>query len=447
MRTRLGSPAARPRTRSARRGSRLRPPAFVLGLGENGYAMARSLAAAGVPVVGFYREAAESGRWSRFCSSQRIPPGLDEEAVCRLLIEQAGRFAGTPVLIPTSDEYALLVAAHARALSRQFLFHWNEPGLLETIVDKSRMARACREADIAAPASRATVMGEDVDALAREVTYPCLVKPNRSFRVPFPEGRKNFVAQTARQLREFFGKHPDLLGNTLCQEVVAGGDDGIFQCNVLVGTAGSPAGIVSVRKLRQYPPGYGVMCHGRSEANAEVEVLALRLLRYLGYRGLASLEFKYAAAGGRPCFIEMNPRLPWYNALFAQAGVDLARMAYFDLADPSVSASVQARNDVHWVSFKLDLAWYLASRGRRPGVWAWLRSLARASAFAWFDATDLRPFLHSTGALAVTCARRVKERLFSAKATASASARHPADGVASVMKTQQAPVPPARRWQ
>jgi D-aspartate ligase len=405
---RTGPEAAR-KSRTApvrRKGGGLRPPAFVLGLGENGYALVRSLAAAGVPVLGFYREPGESGRWSRLCPSRRIAPGLDDEAVCRFLIEQTSRLAGTPVLFPTSDEYALLLAAHMRALSRHFLFHWNEPGLLDTIVDKARMARACEGAGIVVPTTRATVAGDDVDALARAVTYPCLVKPNRSFRVPFPEGRKNFVAQSPQQLCDFFSMQPHLLGNTICQAVVVGGDDGIFQCNVLVGAEGRPAGMVNVRKLHQYPPGYGVMSHGRTEGSDEVAALAARLLRHLGYRGLASLEFKYPDAGGPPCFIEMNPRLPWYNALFPQAGVDLAGMAYHDLVDPSPATPRQARDGVHWVSFKLDLAWFFAAPGRRPGIWSWVRSLSRASAFAWFDARDVRPFLHSVCVLVATCVRR-----------------------------------------
>ena len=67
----------------------------------------------------------------------------------------------------------------------------------------------------------------------------------------------------------------------------------------------------------------------------------------LGYRGLGSLEFKYRHKDSGYYFIEMNTRLPWYNGVFADAGVNLPHLAYLDLASglPHIMLPVTLRRN------------------------------------------------------------------------------------------------------
>ena len=141
------------------------------------------------------------------------------------------------------------------------------------------------------------------------------------------------------------------------------------------------------------------MCFGRSEENEIVATQALRLLSALQYRGVASLEFKRRAQDGRYYFIEMNPRLPWYNALFFDAGVNLPYLTYLDLTGGPRSNRIipRQRDGVHWISFKLNLGWLLLTPGKGPArLLSWLRSVARARSYAWFDWRDPKPFLRAT---------------------------------------------------
>jgi len=392
-----GSPAGGNQPRS---GIPDAPPqyAFVLGLGENGYGVVRALAGQGVALVGFHREHAEFGRYSRLCEARFLAPSLDDAAICRELVAQARLCGGRPVLVPTSDEYAALLASRASLLAPHFLFHWVDEDCLADIIDKARILRICELAGVPVPRTRVTVANDDPASLARELVYPCLIKPNRSFRTPFPAGLKNFVAATRDQLVGFYRSQPQLLGATICQEVIAGGDGDIFQCTVLVGRSGGAPVLFSTRKLHQYPPGYGVMCFGRSESNPVVEAMTLRMLEQLQYRGLASLEFKYRPADGSFHFIEMNPRLPWYNQLFATAGVNLAHLAYRDLTGDAlpVPRAIQ-ENGVYWLSLKLDFGWFLRTRrSAAMPLLSWLLSVARARSHAWFNWFDPQPFARAS---------------------------------------------------
>jgi predicted ATP-grasp superfamily ATP-dependent carboligase len=388
-----------------------RPPAFILGLGVNGYGILRSLAREGVRAVGFYTDHEEFGRFSKHCEACFLPASLDEREICRVLIEHGERAGGKPVLFPTSDYHSLLLAKYRDELSRHFHFHWVEEQSLRCIVDKARMSSICRQAGLAVPRTHVTQRDENLAELAAGLSFPCLVKPSRSFDCPFPAGLKNFVAGSPDELLAFYRAHPELKGTTVCQEIIEGGDENMFEWIGLVDGSGEARAEFCARKLRQYPPGYGVMCFGRSEHNAVLSAQSLPLVRSLRYRGLGSIEFKYRPEDGRYYFIEMNPRLSWFSALFADAGVNFAYLAYLELTQSGSAEPVRARqrHGVHWINFRLDLKWFARARsaGVRVGLLAWLRSAARARSFAWFDWRDPKPFLRQTMPLFAAGVRRL----------------------------------------
>ena len=315
-------------------------------------------------MTGFFAGPEEFGRYSKYCEALHLELSLGEERIVRELMRLAGQCAARPVLFPTSDYYTAFLARHRERLSGHFSFHWVDEATLSGVVDKARMNGICREAGVRVPRTHVVGLDEDLAALARTLPFPCLVKPSRSFDNAFPARRKNFVAGSPEDFLAFYRAHPRLKGETVCQEIIEGGDENVFQCTVLMRRSGEVGAAFGARKLRQYRPGYGVMCFGRSEENEVVKEQALRLLNHLRYRGLASLEFKYRASDGRYYFIEMNPRLPWYSALCADAGVNLPQLAYLELTDdrPARALPSRQRNGVHWICFKLDLGWFLLSR-------------------------------------------------------------------------------------
>src|SRR4029077_1238251 len=182
------------------------------------------------------------------------------------------------------------------------------------------------------------------------------------------------------------------------QELIEGGDDQVFQCTALVNHAGEIAACSTVRKLRQYPPGFGSMCYGQTEPNEAMAAQAFKLLRALGYRGLGSLEFKYRQKDGGYYFIEMNTRLPWYNGIFADAGVNLAHLAWLDLTGQPATDSTrpQQRDRTTWVGYHNYASWFRETKNRRPtSRLTFLSHVARARSYAWWNWSDPKPFLAS----------------------------------------------------
>jgi D-aspartate ligase len=321
------------------------------------------------------------------------------------------------VLFATSDWFARFLSNQQERLAQKFLFHWVPPELFTTIVDKGRMVEFCRRAGVKVPRTHIPLPEDDMAQVTSDFVYPCLVKPIHRYTAGFPvETAKVLIAQTPQEAQAFFARYPQLKGGTLMQELIEGGDDQVFQCTALVNQAGEIAAHSTVRKLRQYPPGFGSMCYGQTEANDAMAAEAFKLLRALGYRGLGSLEFKYRQKDGGYYFIEMNTRLPWYNGLFADAGVNLARLAYIDLAGSQPGKSMinplklpQQLNGTTWVGYHNYASWFretrsLETRSRETrsretknehptSRMKFLSNVARAKSYAWWNWADPMPFL------------------------------------------------------
>src|SRR5690348_17121190 len=251
-------------------------PVFVEGLDISAYGIARSVGRHGVPVYALNDRLRDPLRYSSYCrdcfifsddpSQPRAYAGdsvANEEVLRGQMLEWGAGFRQKPVLFATSDWFARFLSNQQERLAQKFLFHWVPPELFTTIVDKGRMVEFCRRAGVKVPRTHITRPEDDMAQVARDFVYPCLVKPIHRYTAGFPvETAKVLIAQTAQEAQAFFAKYPQLKGATLMQELIEGGDDQVFQCTALVNQAGEIAAHSTVRKLRQYPPGFGSMCYG-----------------------------------------------------------------------------------------------------------------------------------------------------------------------------------------
>jgi predicted ATP-grasp superfamily ATP-dependent carboligase len=124
----------------------------------------------------------------------------------------------------------------------------------------------------------------------------------------------------------------------------------------------------------------------------------LKLLRALDYRGLGSLEFKYRSSDHRYYFIEMNTRLPWYNGIFDDAGVNLPYLTYLDLSGKSDEFELQTTQQqvIAWTSYRKYSAWYKETRTAHPiSFWNWIWTIKRVRSYAWWNWRDPAPFVAS----------------------------------------------------
>jgi predicted ATP-grasp superfamily ATP-dependent carboligase len=119
------------------------------------------------------------------------------------------------------------------------------------------------------------------------------------------------------------------------------------------------------------------------------------LLSAFHYRGLASIEFKFNASDGKFYLIELNPRTVSGNELGIRAGVDLAWIAYCDMAGVVRDATPVpgAQLGVKYVHEEWDVQSFAELHKRGELTFAeWIRSLWGTRAwglFAWDDPLPL----------------------------------------------------------
>jgi predicted ATP-grasp superfamily ATP-dependent carboligase len=396
-------------------------PVFVEGLDISAYGIARSVGRLGVPVCALNDKLRDPLRYSKYVRECFVYPDDpnqprayagdsvgNEDVLCRLILEWGARFQHKPVLFATSDWFARFLSNRQDELKERFLFHWVPPALFSNIVDKGTMVRFCERTGVKVPRTHITRREDDMAQVARDFVYPSLIKPIHRYTAGFPvETAKVLIAQTAQEAQAFFEKYPQMKGATLMQELIEGGDDQVFQYTALINTQGEIAAYSTVRKLRQYPAGYGSMCYGQTEYNEALALAGRELILALGYRGLGSIEFKYRQKDSGYYFIEMNTRLPWYNGLFADAGVNLPYLAYLDLAsglsahNATGFAPPQQRDGATWVGYHNYAACVREIRGQEIKTtqpisqMIFLGHVARAKSYGWWNWADPKPFLAS----------------------------------------------------
>ncbi|HZE24980.1 MAG TPA: hypothetical protein VE054_13360 [Blattabacteriaceae bacterium] len=391
-------------------------PVFVEGLDISAYGITRSVGRHGVPVYALNDKLRDPLRYSKYVRECFVYPDdpnqprayagdsvANEDVLCRLMLEWAARFEQKPVLFATSDWFARFLSHRQEELKDKFLFHWAPTDLFTTIVDKGSMVRFCERTGIKVPRTHITRREDDMAQIARDFVYPSLIKPIHRYTAGFPvESAKVLVAQNPREAHEFFARYPQMKGATLIQELIEGADDQVFQYTALVNTQGKIAAHSTVRKLRQYPAGYGSMCYGQTEKNEALAAEGRKLILALGYRGLGSLEFKYRQKDGGYYFIEMNTRLPWYNGLFADAGVNLPHLAYLDLtngiSEPNTAmlAPPQQRDGTTWVGYHNYASCFREIKYQHSlSRMNFLSHVARSKSYGWWNWADPKPFLAS----------------------------------------------------
>jgi len=113
-----------------------------------------------------------------------------------------------------------------------------------------------------------------------------------------------------------------------------------------------------------------------------VTALGRELVRRLGLRGVAKLDFK-RAPDGQLYLLEVNPRFTLWHHLGARAGVNIPALVYADLAGLPRGRVLQARAGVRWckpwddvaaaraagVPFLRWLPWALGCEAKRVVAW------------------------------------------------------------------------------
>jgi D-aspartate ligase len=370
--------------------------AMVLGMGTGGLGAMRALGEQGIHVSGLGWQPRTPAAVSRYCARALTcaSPAREPERVVEVLLAETQRLGAPAVLLPTSDEGLQLLASHADALRGAYLFTLQEPRLQAALVDKRLQYQLAERVGTPYPQTFYPYHGDDLERVTREVRYPVLLKPALSHLWSRVVGNKGIRVDGPEELASRYAELEAHGLEVMVQSIVGGPVTNEYLLDAYLDASGQVLGRVTRRKLRQFPPDFGVGTLIESARCAEVERIGLELLQRIGYHGLACVQFKRDDRDGRLYLLEINGRLTLNSFHVTRCGVNLPLLAYLDLTGQHPRPIARSRVGVRSLDLARDIQAFLALReSGELSALGWLRSVASARAFAHFDLRDPLPFL------------------------------------------------------
>jgi D-aspartate ligase len=375
-----------------------RPFAIVIGLDHvNGIQTARILARRGVPVIGIAKDPKHYCCRTRVCD-RIVFTETTTDSLIETLEEMGPTLGEKAVLFPCLDPHVLLISRHRRRLEPWYHIVLPAPDTVEMLMDKVRFYLFAQENGFPIPRTVFLHSRADAERAARELTFPCMLKPPLSGT---PEWEKNsrlkaYVLSDPVQFLDVYRRLSALSDVLIAQECVVGPISNLYSCNCYLNADSEPLVTFIARKLRQWPPETGESCLGEECRNDEVLHETIRLFKAVGYRGLGYVEMKQDVRTGKFSIIEPNVGRPTGRSPIAEAGgVELVYTMYCDaLGRPLPVNREQHYGNVKWMYLKRDLqsALYYRRRGELT-LRDWWRSLRGRKVDALFAWDDPGPFI------------------------------------------------------
>jgi D-aspartate ligase len=372
----------------------------VVLLGANFYTALgaiRSLGRRKVPVYALdYHFPTAYALSSKYVTRKIMCPDINkgDEELAAFLVEMGKEFNERPVLLATADSYALMISKYSEQLSRYYRFPDMPAGLLERIIDKKGLSELAAEHGLLAPQTFIAGDGADLDKIAAEINYPCIIKPALSHKFVRIFRQKCLFANNSSELGDALEKARNENLVVMVQEVIPGFDDCMYVFDAYINKEGRVTHTFTAQKLRQFPINFGSSTLTHHLYDRELVEAGTEYMKKLGYRGYGEIEFKKHPKNGRFYMIEINARLSTLNILFDKCGVEFTYAMYRDLIGDPLPDFHLAEDQpwAFWHAYEdmISVSAYLRKKQLTPAevIRPWL---SHRKAHAIWAADDIKP--------------------------------------------------------
>lgn len=373
------------------------PYAIVIGLDHlNGLQTARILARHKVPIIGVAKDPKHYGSSTKVCEKIIFTDTVSEELIETL--ETLGpKLDQKAVLFPCTDMNVLLVSQHRQRLKEWYHVVLPSQDVVEMLMDKVKLYTYTQNEGFPISPTFFLKSREDAEQAAKELTFPCILKPPISATPEWEQQSKlkAYRVSSAEELLTIYDHHKGLAEVLIVQEWVEGPITNLYSCNCYFDADSKPVATFIARKLRQWPPETGESCLGEECQNDVVLEESIRFFQSVNYRGLGYMEMKCDERTGKHYILEPNVGRPTGRSSIAEAGgVELVYTMYCDSIGWELPAKREQRYEgVKWICVRRDCqaALYWWRKGELT-LKEYLRSIRGRKTYALFSWSDPRPF-------------------------------------------------------
>lgn len=369
------------------------PGVIIVGGYANGVSALRGLARAGVRTAVVLTKAHDIAQYSRYAHEAHRVVDLHRrpEALIELLQQHSARWRGWAI-IPCNDYALTALAEHREMLSRWYRVAVPDREVVLRVVDKAQTYRLAAEVGLDLPRSYGPA--SLIDCSRQDISYPVVVKPLESALFWETFGKKLIVARDRQELTAAVAQMRLAGIEAEVFDLVPGSDGQFCNYTVYMDRHGDPAAEFSFRKLRKAPQFYGVARAAKVADLPELREPTMALLRRIGWRGMASAEYKLDPRDGRYRLMEINGRCFLTHGLPTRCGVNYPLLAWREHAlGETVSARANGWQGV-WLHMHADLSYTAIEE--RSADWSWSDFMGTYRG-PWVDAvwspSDPLPFL------------------------------------------------------
>jgi len=373
--------------------------------GANPLGIARSLGRHGVPVYMLTPDRNTSLAWSRYVKKVFTLSSLENtaEMLERLqdFLHEIGSPTGKPILMVTNESHYLDLEPIKEFVSE----HFNVLTPLEKVIPlitKSNQFPLAAQGGFRVMETVILRNTDDLNRAERKLAFPVIVRPlSNNLRGKFTA--KAALYENVEMLREHL--HPILSEDgieLIAQEYIPGSDRDIVFFMASCEKTGEPRMWLSGRKVRQNPPGRGVMASGLVDTIPDPDFVekSKTLCRLFGLRGFIGIECKQHAVSKEYVYIESSFRPEGFNAIGLAAGVDLVWDSYLTALNKPCGTVFPQKPKGSWAWAELEHGTMkLLKQQGDPDWWKVMIPLPRPIAYAFFTWDDPLPFFHSIGTL------------------------------------------------
>ena len=367
--------------------------AIVIGGSLTGLSTIRCLANLDIPIELIITDTNDIAHHSKFVTEHYNLREFQHhpEALIDFLEHKIEKWKGW-VLFPTGDESLAILSSYLDRLSSSYVVMAAPWEQTRKILSKDLTYKAAEEIGINIPYLYGYAsLGECIN---ENIKFPVVVKPIDSRKFVGVFGVKLFVATNKTELLDCIGKLEEFSLSALIMDLIPGPDNHFYNYSVYIDRRGEPVAELTMRKLRKSPPFYGVCRVAENINSNRLKEPTIELLRHIGWRGIANVEYKLDPRDGKYRLMEINGRCFLMQGLAYRAGINYPLLAWQEYAiGKRVSAYRNNWNGV-WINLTDDL--YFGSFYRNIenlSLKQYLSTYRRPKTYAVWSRTDPTPFI------------------------------------------------------
>ena len=367
--------------------------AIILGGRIMGLTALRSLAKHNINTVLLYHDTNDFAQKSNYLKkSYHVPhPEKRGNEFIEFLIKLSTEYKGA-VIYPTDDEFLTEVAKNKEKLSEYYSVACNDIEVISKLINKSFLYDIAFRAGIPTPRNLVTDNKEKAIEFAKEIGFPCLVKPSQSHVYLKVFGKKMAKVFDFESIEHELAKAASQNLVVMIQEFVSGDDStnysywGYRYNNKFYAEA-------TAQKVRNDPPGTGSPRVQVTKNVPELIPLARKILTALNFEGYANVEFKKDERTNEFKFMEINPRI---NRCMLQAiagGIDYPWIIYDHLTNGNLPEKLVCKEGIYWIDLAKDIIRSFQFRKiEKYSLSEYIKPYLKPHVFAVLSLSDPKPF-------------------------------------------------------